>query len=210
MRLTAHGLALGRFSASPGALFAGALLLYLGPSPLQAACLSAAALHELGHLLACRALGICVQSLRLSALGAVLEAEARCSSGWDEVLVALAGPLVNLCTLPLALRSGAHLLAGVSALLGVFNLLPVTPLDGSRILHGLLSLGGELDRADAWTAWVSRWALALLLVPGLALGALGNRSLLLVSLWLLLRGAKVGKTGGEGIFWRPFTNGLCL
>lgn len=210
--LTDHGLTLGRFSVSPGALFAGAVLLYLGPSPVQAACLTAAALHESGHLLTCLALGISVQSLRLTVLGAVLEAEARCSSGWEEVLVALAGPLVNLCTLPFALRAGARLLAGASVLLGVFNLLPVSPLDGSRVLHGLLSLGGELDAADEWTAWASRLGMGLLLVPGVVLGVLGNRSLLLVALWLLLRNhrRRRSKKGREGAVWRPFRGGLCL
>lgn len=211
MKLTGHGIALGRLSVSPGALFVGALLLYLSPSPVQAACLTAAALHESGHLLCCLALGIAVHSLRITLLGAVLEAEARCSSGWEEVLVALAGPLVNLCTLPLALRQRAYLLAGTSALLGVFNLLPVSPLDGSRMLHGLLSLGGELARADEWTDWVSRWVQGLLLAPGLLLGVLGNRSLLLAALWLLLRNRRPGKgkTGREDAAWRLFRGGLC-
>lgn len=187
MTLTGHGLRFGVLSVSPGALFALALMLYLGPSPVQRACLAAAALHEGGHLLACAGLGIGVPGLRLTILGAVLETDGRCESGWEEVLVAVSGPLANLCTLGPALWAHSTLLAASSALLGTFNLLPVAPLDGSRIAHGLLSLDGDLERADAVAGTLSRWGTGVLLAAGAVLGVLGNRSLLLVAGWMALR-----------------------
>lgn len=209
MSVTLHGLRLGILSLSPGALFAAALLFYSGIGPVQAACLTAAALHEGGHLLACLGLGIEVRRLRLTLLGAVLDMDSRCGSGWEEVLVALAGPLVNLCTVPLALSVHRRLLAGASLLLGAFNLLPVTPLDGSRILHGLLSAGGDLNRAEEVVLTLTCWCEWVLLGAGLALGALGNRSLLLLALWLVLGGQNGNKSRKEGAFWRRFSGGLC-
>lgn len=70
----------------------------------------------------------------------------------DMVLVALAGPLANMITaviLALILRTGSFTalpaasilvdaLVLVSLLLALFNLLPIPPPDGSKILHGLL------------------------------------------------------------------------
>lgn len=81
MSVTLHGLRLGILSLSPGALFAAALLFYSGLSPVQAACLTAAVLHEGGHLLTCLGLGIEVRRLRLTLLGAVLDTDSRCGSG---------------------------------------------------------------------------------------------------------------------------------
>ena len=70
----------------------------------------------------------------------------------DMVLVALAGPLANIVTaviLAFVLRTGGfaampaasiaiNALVIVSLLLALFNLLPIPPLDGSKILYGLL------------------------------------------------------------------------
>lgn len=211
MIITRRGLRFGPLILSPEALFGLALLSYLGPGPVECACIAAAALHEGGHLLACLALGIPVNELRLTLLGAVLETDGRCGSGWEEAAVALAGPLVNLGTIAPALWGAQPLLAGTSALLGTFNLLPVAPLDGSRILHGLLSLGGDLERADALTQSLSRWGTGALLALGAVLGALGNRSLLLVALWMMLRGRGANpcaETEGRRSIWRSFSAGL--
>jgi Zn-dependent protease len=214
LTLSDRGLFWGLFSLSPGAIFLGALLFYLGPTPAQAACLAAAALHEGGHLLACAGLGVEVRRLRLTALGAVLDTDVRCGSGREELLVALAGPAVNLCSVPAGLWGHRRLFAGASLLLGLFNLLPVVPLDGSRALHGLLSLGGGLDRAEEWTICVSRWGGGMLLALGVLLGALGNRSLLLVAVWMALRGRRneretVAKNRKERGIWGRFSGGLC-
>lgn len=214
MTLSDRGFFWGFLSLSPGAIFLSALLFYLGPSPAQAACLAAAALHEGGHLLACAALGVEVRALRLTALGAVLDTDLRCGSGREELLVALAGPLVNLCSVPAGLLAQRRLFAGASLLLGLFNLLPVAPLDGSRVLHGLLSLRGDLDRAGEWTLCVSRWGEGIALALGVLLGALGNRSLLLVAVWMALWGRRyegeiVTQKGKERGIWRRFSGGLC-
>ena len=145
-------------------------------------------------------------SLRLSLLGAVLEADSRAESGWEEAAVALAGPLANLCSLPLALGTRQGLLAGASALLGSFNLLPAQPLDGSRIIHGLLSVRGDLNRAEEWTCFLSWWVTGGLLALGAVLSAMGNRSLLLVALWMALRDHI--RQGREERGWKAFSAGL--
>ena len=99
--------------------------------------LLAAAVHECGHLFVIRLSGGTVHALCLTACGAVL----RCSlppSPFSRAAICLAGPAASFALTALANPLGAYRLAGASALLGLFNLLPVPPLDGSRIFNLLL------------------------------------------------------------------------
>mgnify|MGYP003095173162 CR=1 FL=1 len=111
---------------------------------LLAVILSAAALHELGHLLVLRLLGARVRELRVSVFGAELMTSAARLSYPGEIAAVLAGPAVNLlCALVLG---GAHawVAAGAHLSLCLFNLLPVRPLDGGRPGRP----GTVADRAD--------------------------------------------------------------
>lgn len=159
----------------------------------------AAAVHEAGHILAIRALGGRIESLRLTGVGAVLRTRrAGLCSYREECLVALAGPLASLL---LALGAGtwarvfggtdAYLLTGISLALGVFNLLPAGPLDGGRVLRAVSSwLVGPHRSVVLWT-WVTRGlGIALL---GLGVWALlngGSFPLLVCALWLLWPGRR--------------------
>lgn len=124
-----------------------ALALIVSPLTVVAAVLSAAALHELGHLAALRYYGVRVRALRLTALGAELDAPSLTRLSYPrELIVTLAGVAVNfLCAAllaALAQRSGwegAYLFAGVHLVLAAFNLLPVSPLDGARALSLVLA-----------------------------------------------------------------------
>ena len=153
---------------------------------LLAVILSAAALHELGHLLVLRLLGARVRELRVSVFGAELVTSAARLSYPGEIAAVLAGPAVNLlCALGLG---GAHawVAAGAHLSLCLFNLLPVRPLDGGRALAlGVSALAGPAAGEGA-----ARWAGAL---TALTLGAL--------SLWLM------GRTGGS-LWLLPAAAGL--
>ena len=90
--------------------------------------LLAAAVHECGHLFVIRLSGGTVHALCLTACGAVL----RCSlppSPFSRAAICLAGPAASFALTALANPLGAYRLAGASALLGLFNLLPIPPLD---------------------------------------------------------------------------------
>lgn len=100
----------------------------------------AAAFHELGHLAVLRMAGGRAEAFTLSALGAELKLPGGLSYA-RELPVALAGPVCSLALALAAAGLGWFLTAGVSLALGLFNLLPVRPLDGGR---AVACIGGML------------------------------------------------------------------
>ena len=120
-------------------------------------------LHELGHSLVARRLGMDISDITLLPIGGMARMKALPERALDEVKIAIAGPPVNLVlaaifytiaylgfgvspfNLP-GLGAGESPMGGVFAYLGfvnfvlaVFNLLPAFPMDGGRVLRGLLS-----------------------------------------------------------------------
>ena len=118
--------------------------------------LLAAAVHEAGHVLTLYLSGGRVHRLVLTCCGAVLRCalpEGRCA----RAAVCLAGPAASFALTAAAGALGAWRLAGASALLGLFNLLPMPPLDGGMALCHLA--GGRFPLA--------RGALSLAVMAGL-------------------------------------------
>lgn len=103
--------------------------------------LLAAAVHECGHLFVIWLSGGTVHALCLTACGAVL----RCSlppSPFSRAAICLAGPAASFALTALANPLGrVPAWPGASALLGLFNLLPVPPLDGGMALRHLADGG---------------------------------------------------------------------
>lgn len=101
-------------------------------------------LHELGHALTARRYGVQTQRIMLTPLGGVAQLESMPRDAKAEFWIALAGPLVSFALAGIAWTLSASfpllaLLAYINLALGVFNLLPVFPSDGGRILRAWLS-----------------------------------------------------------------------
>ena len=146
----------------------------------------ACVVHELGHLLVGAALGGRPRWLSLSAVGLELNMEYPAGLSYGrELAVALAGPAVNLVTGGICAQFGNYLLAGVSFGLGLFNLMPVLPLDGGRALWCVLSalFGAQTgERAADGAAGVLVGLLAG--IGAAAAVSYANFTLLLAAVWL--------------------------
>ena len=178
-----------RAQITPGFWLLCALIWAMEPGLLLPTAL-AATCHELGHCAALKLTGNGVARLRLSALGAELTPR-RPLSYSQQLPVALAGPAVSFLCAFLAAKWGFFLFAGLSLALGIFNLLPIAPLDGGRAFWSLcaLTLPAPLDRG------VPRWLAVV--VAGLTLGAamviffrFALLSLLILALWLCAQSVK--------------------
>lgn len=120
---------------SPYVCIAGALLLMMVPARWWLGAMLAAFFHELSHLAAICLTGGQVIGISIGGVGAKMEIMPM--SRGREALCALAGPVGSLL---LALRFSFFPEMALCALVqGLYNLIPVYPLDGGRILRSLLS-----------------------------------------------------------------------
>lgn len=106
--------------------------------PVGALLLGSLLLHEVGHILAARSLGVPVREFGLK-LGGAYVRRAPADRRRDEILIAASGPLMNLLIV-FPLIFVPHLgpqLATCNLALGVINLLPLPHSDGMRILRSL-------------------------------------------------------------------------
>ena len=128
--------------------FSGAVMilaLFLTHSYISIAALVAAAFHELGHIIAAKLCDIPLEELKLGIFGAALTPKSLLCSYKKEIILCIAGPLINLLfaflLLPLFNFSEfLSLFISTSLFLGILNLLPIYDFDGGRILFCLLSL----------------------------------------------------------------------
>lgn len=111
-------------------------------------------IHELGHLLAGILLGMKPDKLEIMPLGIsisfrVLPKDYNYKVKFGnifevkKIIVALAGPLTNFIIVVLALNLNLEIVSNMiiiycNLLLMIFNLLPIYPLDGGRILNSVL------------------------------------------------------------------------
>jgi Zn-dependent protease len=143
---------------------------------LTGAVFTSVVLHELGHALTARRMGMPIADISLYPFGGMARLLGVPRTTRDEILVAAAGPAVSLL-LALAFAGLAALselellrrLAEVNGMLAAFNLLPALPMDGGRILRAWLARRRGFYRATRLAARVARVLALCLGVAGLFL-----------------------------------------
>ena len=168
-------------------------------------------LHELGHSLVARIFGIPVRSITLLPIGGIAQITRNPDKPVHELLIAIAGPLVNvvIATLLFAtLGSSASpqmltghgllpdamsnipslttllswlLMANVS--LAIFNLIPAFPLDGGRVLRALIAMFTGYPRATRLAGAIGQFIAISLGIYGVLTG---NFVLTLVAVFIFL------------------------
>lgn len=161
-------------------------------------------LHELAHAGAARAFGWPVERVVLSLTGGHTSF-GRARSTWPaSVVISLAGPLANLILAgigygalllaqPVVLEPTGQVLwtlvslsAVANLFLGLFNLLPGLPMDGGRVLEGLVwGITGRQRLGTIAAAWIGRVCAVLLAAAVLLLGDWRSVITLLITAWLV-------------------------
>ena len=141
--------------------------------------------HELGHALMARRFGIPTKDITLLPIGGVARLDKMPEKPKEELLVAIAGPAVNLfigtllfsgLLLTGAFSQGIDLttvsnsfwlqLMVVNFTLVAFNLIPAFPMDGGRILKALLALKMTSVKATRLAANIGRGIAVLMGIAG--------------------------------------------
>jgi Zn-dependent protease len=152
-------------------------------------------LHEFGHALAAKAFGINTPDITLLPIGGVARLERMPEEPMQELIIAAAGPAVNVVIALGALAGGGSfaypptlrdgLISGVLTLnvvLVLFNLLPAFPMDGGRVLRALLATRLSYARATQVAANVGQ---GFAFVFGF-IGLLWNPFLLFIALFVYI------------------------
>jgi Zn-dependent protease len=171
-------------------------------------------LHELGHALVARRLGISISGIDLWFFGGLARMERDADSPATEFKIAVAGPLVTLAVVAACIAAGSGLagwdqfrdaallragaarspamlllgwLATINIVLLVFNLVPGFPLDGGRIARAAAwRITGDRARATRIAAAMGQVFAYLLIAWGLVLVVVGRE--LLNGLWAMALG----------------------
>lgn len=170
-------------------------------------------LHELGHALAARRYGIGTRDITLLPIGGVARLERMPREPAQELVIALAGPAVNVVLAAALwfllgaisvdpLRADVGILATdgflsrmfwVNVVLAVFNMIPAFPMDGGRVLRALLAMRLPYARATAVATRFGKFFAILLGIGGMFY--LDNPFLVFIALFIWM--AAAGEAAAE-------------
>jgi Zn-dependent protease/CBS domain-containing protein len=166
-------------------------------------------LHEFGHVLAARRYGIKTPDITLLPIGGLARLERMPEEPRQELVIAIAGPLVNVVIAVLIFlvlgytvgwsdmaqienpRVGFFArLAAINVWLVLFNLIPAFPMDGGRVLRAVLAI---------WMPWSRATQIAATIGQGLAfvlgfLGLIYNPLLIFIAIFVYLAAAAEAQT----------------
>ena len=159
-------------------------------------------LHELGHALAAKRYRINTSGITILPIGGIARLESMPEKPKEELVVALAGPLVNVVIaavlfpfvrLVFDLDSTTELqsinaenflpaLMSVNLWLALFNLIPAFPMDGGRVLRALLGFKLSHTRATRIAASTGQ----VLAIAFIFFGFIYNPFLIFIGLFIFL------------------------
>jgi len=154
-------------------------------------------LHEMGHLGVAWWLGLHIKYISLTAIGAEMHFKETEISYAKDLLITAAGPAASLLCAWISAEREEFILAGMCLGQGIFNLLPIYPLDGGRFLHLLLLNWKDGIWADTVTDVFSVITVIASAGGGIALLCIyGNPTLVITACWFLIVRLKRRKNQG--------------
>ncbi len=148
-------------------------------------------LHELGHAVVARHLGVEILGIELGFLGGAAKMSGMPRKANHEIAIAAAGPAVSLALAGVGLGLGALVgndlimtIGWINLVLAGFNLIPALPMDGGRILRAALTHKFSYVHATEMAVKVARVAAVAFGILGLA-GPSYQLLILAPFLWLM-------------------------
>lgn len=148
-------------------------------------------IHELGHLLAGILLGLKVKGIDVMPFGVSINFEDYSNKYIaKKIIIAMAGPLVNVIIVILGIYNNwEEEIIYANILIGLFNLIPLYPLDGGRILKYIIQLTTNSREAEMFSYKLSNILIIILTIVS-SVGILFIQNigivLILAYLWVLI------------------------
>lgn len=170
-----------------------------------------AIIHEVGHLLVGVILGFKPQEISITPMGMKIEFKPKCEEYNQKIgkgnilaikrgIVAIAGPLTNfliIFIMIILMNLNEQILVNrlsvtiiyANFLIGIFNLIPIYPLDGGRIAKEILHLTTGLQKSYTYTYQISKITIILLtILSSILIIYIKNISIIIILayLWALM------------------------
>ena len=160
-----------------------------------------ALIHELGHLLAGLLVGMQPEKLELMPFGVAIsfkikpeEYNKKIKKGNQleikKILVALAGPITNFIVIVIILNLNIELFKALTIiytnfLIVIFNLLPIYPLYGGRIVKGILHIKIGKQKAEKYINIISKITVTILtIIASILILHVHNIAFILICMYL--------------------------
>lgn len=124
-----------------------ALFVAMGNGRRVATIFLAIFIHELAHVATARMLGLHAKRIEIYPFGGAIKLDSPLElNPFQEIMVSIAGPIVNILVATIYIALDSRFDLGVNEqfiranlMLACFNILPALPLDGGRVVRSLLS-----------------------------------------------------------------------
>ena len=164
-------------------------------------------LHELGHLAAGIILGFRPKGIKIFPIGLAISFKVNCDNynsniknakiiTLKKLLIAIFGPLTNFIISAFFIMFNVSFfgfsrenIIYANILIGIFNLIPIYPLDGGRIVKNLIHINKSLKISYKYTNFISNVSLIFLtIIASIAILYFKNIAILIMIgyLWLLV------------------------
>ncbi len=161
-----------------------------------------ACIHELSHLIMGMILKFKPKELKITPMGLQISFYIKCDEynkkigkgnllGIKKIIIALAGPMINFLIASIMIFIKPEIYQACiysNILIGLFNLIPIYPLDGGRIVNEILHIMVGLKKSYQYTHNISKIAIIILtMIASIAILYLKNIGILiiLIYLWIL-------------------------
>ncbi len=121
-------------------------------------------IHELGHVFVAKSYGWSIKEIQLLPFGGMAHMKQENDSIWEEFIVAISGPLQNFFMIFIALgfvkinlwsEEWTTFFINANIIIGLFNLLPISPLDGNKMFKCILCLFFSYKKTLTYSIFIS-------------------------------------------------------